>query len=169
MEPYKSFRPTSFDSSGLGLYDRQDWLVAPVSRTRDSGPLEQSNWEVVLKDLEQYDTAEDLEVHRFGHWGPGWFEIILIHPESRCARIAEQWEGALSDYPVACESDYSEKETEEAECIWRDCYNNNERIKYMRKNPDQFQGYTLTELMNCARGNYFLGWPSELRQWSLYG
>lgn len=35
MKKYGSFRPTGFDPAGLGLSDRQDWLVLGVSRTRD--------------------------------------------------------------------------------------------------------------------------------------
>lgn len=35
MKAYSQFRPT--DSKGLGLPDRQDWLVLGVARTRDSG------------------------------------------------------------------------------------------------------------------------------------
>ncbi len=58
-----------------------------------------------------------MEVHRFGHWGPGWFEIILIHPDH--AKAVAEWEGALSEYPVASETDFSKLEYEEACAAWQ--------------------------------------------------
>lgn len=162
MQTYSKFRPTDLDIAGLGCPDQQDWLVAPVSVNRDSGPLERSNWRIVLQDLESYDTGEDLQVHRFGHWGPGWFEIILIRPGTKCAKIAEQWENALADYPVACESDYSELEYEEAQSIWENCYNNKERLEYIRENYSDFEPRSFAELLSCVRGKFFLGYASEL-------
>jgi hypothetical protein len=162
MLTYHEFSPTSLDAKGLGLPDLQDWLVAPVSRTRDSGVLAKSNWDVVLKDLEEHDTGEDLEVHRFGHWGPGWFEIILIRPESKCAQVAEEWEGVLANYPVACDEDFSQKEQEEANLIWRDCYNNQERIKFIRENIDEFTWNSFSEIRQCVRGEAFYGYASIL-------
>lgn len=115
---YKDWAPTSFDCRGLNLADRQDWLVAPVIQTRDSGCLEQSNFNSALEILggEQVDRVE---VHRFGHWGPGWFEIILVSPE-----LAEQVEGIearLEDYPVLDEDDWSNREWEAAINWWNDC------------------------------------------------
>jgi hypothetical protein len=88
MQTYSQYRPTGFDSRGLGLPDRQDWLVLPVIQTRDSGPLEQSNFASALKAVG--GESETVEVHRFGHWGPGWFEIIIVAPGSEAARIGEE-------------------------------------------------------------------------------
>ena len=112
MQQYKEFQPTCFDFRGIGLEDRQDWYVAPVSQTRDSEALELSNFAVVLKSLEEADTGEDVEVHRFGHWGPGWFEIILVRPDTPAYKEAQDWEAALADYPVADDMHYSELECE---------------------------------------------------------
>lgn len=112
MITYKEFQPTSFDCKGLGLPDRQDWLVAPVGQNRDSEALYRSNFIVVYEDLIKYG-YDDVEIHRFGHWGPGWFEIILVRPNTEAAKIAEEWECALSDYPVADEMHLSQLESEE--------------------------------------------------------
>ncbi len=111
MERYQGFRPTAFDSQGLGCDEQQDWFVGPCSITRDSELLSVSNWETMLKCLEEKDPdGEGHEVHRFGHWGPGWFEIVLIRPDSACFVECEEIEGALENYPVLDESDYSERE-----------------------------------------------------------
>jgi hypothetical protein len=141
MQAYKDFAPTGFDAKGLGLPDRQDWLRAPVSRTRDSGALDESNFETVLADLG--GESDTVEVHRFGHWGPGWFEIILCHP-SMADRL-EEWSRALENYPVADESDLSRREWEEAEEGW-DNYGRSDLIRALR-DP---LGYAAADLIDWA-------------------
>jgi hypothetical protein len=98
----------------LGLPDRQQWLVAPVSRNRDSDPLAESNFAACLESLG--GESDNVEVHRFGHWGCGWFEIILAAPslESEVDAIAS----ALADYPVLDDSDYSSRECEALSEAW---------------------------------------------------
>ena len=103
---YKDFRPTQFDSAGLALDSQQDWLVLTVTRTRDSEALEQSNFRTALEILG--GESDTCEVHRFGHWGPGWFEIILLHPDR--AQEADEIEGALAHYPILSDDDHSELE-----------------------------------------------------------
>lgn len=117
MQRYSAHQPTAFDPSGAFLPERQDWLVAPVSQTRDSGPLAQSNFATFLEALE--GESDTVEVHRFGHWGPGWYEIILIDP-SDLERVAaaERMEEALADYPVLDDEDFSRREYEEYERAW---------------------------------------------------
>ena len=45
MQKYSKWSPTGFDPAGLNCEDQQDWMVLPVSITRDSGALEKANWE----------------------------------------------------------------------------------------------------------------------------
>jgi hypothetical protein len=118
MQTYREYRPTQFDTPGLALEDQQEWLVLPVIQTRDSEPLEQSNF---AKALEMMDGESDtVEVHRFGHWGPGWFEIIIVNPaDTARVAIAEDIESSLADYPVLDESDFSAREWEEYQNSWR--------------------------------------------------
>ena len=123
LETYSKFRPTGFDSRGLNAEgmgydggDRGDWYVVGVSRTRDSGPLDESNFESARKALEKF--GEDTEVHRFGHWGPGWFEIILVRPDTEAASEAASMAAALSDYPILDEEDFSRREWEGAQETW---------------------------------------------------
>lgn len=111
MQRYAEFAPTQFDTAGLGLEDRQDWLVAPVSQTRDSEALSRSNFRSLLKAIG--GPSETVEVHRFGHWGPGWFEIILVAPGSPAEAICDEAESALEDYPVYDDMDFSALEYEE--------------------------------------------------------
>lgn len=120
---YGDFQPTGFDPKGCFLRDQQDWIVAPVSRTRDTGPLSDSNFEVALEMLG--GESDTVEVHRFGHWGPGWYEIIIVHPEAetkehvRFADIVDEIQGCLENYPILSESDYSEREWNAAADYWQ--------------------------------------------------
>ena len=160
MQRYSEYSPTQFDIRGLGCDDRQDWLVLGLIRTRDSGPLDESNFASALRILG--DESETLEVHRFGHWGPGWFEIILLHPSRQGE--GEEIERRLENYPVLDDDDFSEREYEAANDIWRDCYRPHDRLAYIRKHRSQFEFRDFADLMGCVRGEYFTGYASELVQ-----
>lgn len=116
MKRYADWKPTQFDTAGLGLEDRQDWFVAPVSRTRDTcDALTLSNFEAVLSLLG--GESETVEVHRFSHWGPGWFEIILAAP---CHEAAlHDIQARLEDYPVLNEDRMAELECEQEDEDWQ--------------------------------------------------
>jgi hypothetical protein len=163
LETYANFSPTPMDTKGLGLSDKQDWLVAPVMLNRDSGVLDRSNWEVVTKDIQKTDPeGETLEIHRFGHWACGWFEILIAAPNSLAAKCAEDWDAALSDYPIASDDHYSQAEYEEAQAVWKDCYSNAERIHYVRQHRRDFEFRSFADMLGCVRGAYFCGSASEL-------
>lgn len=112
MKTYGQWAPTGFDTRGAFLPEQQDWLVAPVCQTRDSGPLDKSNFQAMLELLG--GESETVQVHRFGHWGPGWFEIILIDPKDTAAvKTADDAEASLMDYPALDDEAYSKLEYEE--------------------------------------------------------
>ena len=111
---YSEFQPTGFDCKGLGLPDRQDWVVAPVAHNRDSGILDESNFYAALEILG--GQSRTVEVHRFNHWGPGWFEIILVHPSRE--KEVEDIESSLENYAILDEEDFSQREWEEASEVW---------------------------------------------------
>lgn len=161
MKTYKTFRPTSFDRAGICLPDNQEWLVAPVSRNRDSNCLSESNFAAFVKAMG--GESENVQVHRFGHWANGWFEIVLINPAlPGLVKQAEELEGALENYPVLDEGDFSEREQDEANATWRNCYTEKERIEYIRKHRSQFDFDSLSDILGCVRGAYFCGYASEL-------
>ncbi|MGH9213947.1 MAG: hypothetical protein ACRD2C_25230 [Acidimicrobiales bacterium] len=86
--------------------------MGPVSRTRDSEPLAESNFRVVLRDLRSID--ERVTTMRFRHWGFGWWEEIAVpldNPQliDRVGRWVEQ----LESYPVADETDLADLEAED--------------------------------------------------------
>ncbi len=163
MIPYSKWAPTPLDTKGLNLPERQDWLVACCIQTRDSDALERSNFRTLLRGLKEKDSeGQDHEVHRFGHWGPGWVEIVLVRPDTAAATEAEECESALADYPVLCDHDFSELEQEDANQVWRDCYRDRSRLEYIRDHRSQFEFRCFSDLMACVRGKYFAGYASEL-------
>lgn len=118
MQTYGEYRPTTFDRAGAFLPDQSAWLVAPVGLNRDSDALEESNFHSALAVLG--GESDTVQIHRFGHWACGWFEIIIIDPAD-AARVAEAEaiEPALADYPVINEGDWSEREWTRAADYWR--------------------------------------------------
>lgn len=120
LQRYVEFSPTAFDPRGLSARsmghhdsDRSEWFVAPVVRTRDSGALETSNFSVVEAMLDEIDAdGLDHETHRFGHWGPGWFEIIVVRPGSESHRRVLDVAADLERYPILDEEDLSRREVE---------------------------------------------------------
>jgi hypothetical protein len=123
---YSDYAPTGFDPRGLALPDRQEWLVLPVMRSRNSNVLDRVNFDVTLESLG--GKSDTLEIHRFGHWACGWFELLLIHPdrETECDDI----EGALADYPVLDDERYSDACYSETCNAW-ERMNIDDRIKIL--------------------------------------
>jgi len=118
MSQYKDFQPTGFAPKGYMLEDQQDWYVVPVSRTQDTGPYEESNFATALKILGG-ERERIVEVRRFGHWGPGWFEIIIVNPRAgKTMRKVLSIEQRLADYPILDEDDFSRREWEEMTETW---------------------------------------------------
>lgn len=119
MKTYKDWSPTQFDTKGLALPKLQNWIVAPTIQTRDSDCLERSNFDSMLEMLG--GESKSVQVHRFNHWGPGWFEIILISPTAKAKiKIAQDAEDSLTDYPILNEKKFSALEHEKIQEYWED-------------------------------------------------
>jgi len=119
MQTYAKFSPTPFDSAGAFLDDRDAWLVVPVSETRDSGPYARSNFATAEAMLSAVDAdGNDHERHCFSHWGPGWFQILIVRPGSAAAVVASDIAARLAGYPLLDEDDASEREFDSAQECW---------------------------------------------------
>jgi hypothetical protein len=86
-----------------------DYVVL-ISRSRDSEILDESNFEVALERLG--GESKDVVVANFGHWGCGWFELILVNPKSPKIKKAFEIYQALESYPVLDDGDYFDRESE---------------------------------------------------------
>lgn len=138
---------------------------AGVGQSRDSSCLEQSNFSVMLAHLG--GESELITIVRESHWAVGWIEWIAIEAdgsaESNAAlAIADELSEQLKNYPILDENDFFEREQEEANSIWKSCYNVSERIAYIRENRYQFDFSDLADMLNCVRGEYFIGYANEL-------
>lgn len=136
MQTYSTFSPTGFDSKGSFLPEQGDWLVAPCKRNRDSQSLDLSNWDKQIERLGG-EHAQRVQIHRFGHWACGWFEIVLINPRSKKAKIGREIEKELENYPVLDENDFSTRE-----------WNN-----YLAAFKDDYQSQFISEIENFAEEN----------------
>jgi len=95
--------------------DYRDWYGV-LGRSRDSGPLEESNFEVALAQLG--GESEDVRVERYGHWGVGWVEGIYVRPGSQALAVAEEIAKCLEEFPALDDEDFARRHQEEVQRIW---------------------------------------------------
>jgi hypothetical protein len=157
MQKYKDFRPTGFDRPGLGIYsnmeDQAGWLVPGIAQNRDSGCLARSNFECFQKYLEEIEEEGNTwQIHRFGHWGNGWFEIFTIKPETAAATLAQETEDALENYPVIDEEHFCELEEEEANETWSS-FSIDERVELIQRVQPNYDGKPVS--IFSARHDYY--------------
>lgn len=145
MKKYKDVSPTTIDTHINFDDDREEWFVLGVSRTRDSEALTEANFQAALEDLG--GESEFVEVHRFGHWGPGWFELILISPDAtELLKKAEEIEASLESYPVLDDELFSQLEEEEAVENWK-CWAGRSFVQSLSKVFDLSE--TTTDFLHC--------------------
>ena len=130
IERFCGSRPTQFDrrhGSFAAADPHANWFIV-MSQNRDSDALAKSNFECTTDLLKVFGDSA-YTIHRFGHWGCGWYEVLLVNPddENACAD-AESTLRALCDYPVVDDKHYSAKQCECGECEcdccakdWCDC------------------------------------------------
>lgn len=95
------------------LDSKLDWYVSGRSQTRDSGDIARSNFRSAVRLLTA--AGATFETVRFGHWGPGWIEHILVHPDS--AQHAQEIEPG--DEIVLDSDDLSEVQADDEYRAWR--------------------------------------------------
>lgn len=161
---------TEYEPTNLKLWTMPDhyfgevwpgYYSSGVGQSRDSQALERSNFKVMLELLG--GETETVIVVRESHWAVGWVEWIAIHQDDGAAlKIADKAQARLENYPVLSDDDYSETEMEEANDVWTNCYNDAERLAYIRDHRSQFDFRDMADLWGCVRGRYFAGYASQL-------
>jgi hypothetical protein len=58
----------------------------------------------------------EYELHNFGHWACGWFEILIVHPDSQ--DFVEEIENLLDQYPILNDDHHSNMEIEKEDQSW---------------------------------------------------
>ena len=138
-----------------------EYFSSGVGQCRDSDALERSNFACMLKALG--GKSDTVIVVREGHWAVGWVEWIAIHESDATAlKEADEIIAALADYPVISDDHFSETETEEANEVWMRCYDDVQRLDYIRQHRSQFDFHDYADLIANVRGRYFSGYASEL-------
>lgn len=147
----------------------EGWHVF-LGRHRDSDELTESNFAVGLAAVQaamnrelDCDGMPSVTVVRESHWAVGWVEWIAVHPSDVAAcKVANELLASLEDYPVLNDEDFSRREDESAQQIWRNCYDVRERVEYIREHRSQFEFRDFADMLGCVRGKYFAGYASEL-------
>lgn len=155
---------TGLDSYANYIGERPDheWRIL-YARTRDSDILTRINWEILEETFEE-DEEKGISVFRIGSWACGWVEYFCISDKATKEVRTQAGEIAcsLESYPVLDEEKFSEKEREEADEVWKNCYSDRERISYIRDHRSQFEFHDLADLFAVARGEYFSGYACDL-------
>lgn len=172
--------PTKYEPEFLnrwkhpGPYFGAEWTrhFVFLGKHRDSDSLSRANFDAGMAALEKlpaYESkdSEDEKSSRFAvhesHWAVGWVEWIAIHEgDADALRVADRIAKELENYPVVDDELFSEYEEQEANETWKNCYDWEGRVRYVRKFRDQFNFVSFTDLLGCIRGNYFGGYASEL-------
>ena len=82
-----------------------------LSRHRDSGLVEESNFQSALKALN--GKSDTVKIIRAKHWAVGWIEVILIHESDKEAiEKGNEIEESLKSYPIFNDEDFYERESE---------------------------------------------------------
>jgi hypothetical protein len=154
-------RPSAFDSfdNYYGDVPSDTWRCL-MTRNRDSEARTESNWRVALKKLG--GESESVVVHRFGHWACGWWEAIAVDETSDSYALAKEIYDSLQDYPILDDEDHQELLDEQAMNIWTNCYNNKERLNYIREHRDEFEFGSISDIISQVKGRYFGGYASDL-------
>ena len=123
--------PSGWDSSSnyMGQTEFSNFYTL-ITQNRDSDTVTRSNFISALVVLG--GESENVEIHRFGHWACGWWELIAVKADSREHLEALDIEKRLKDYPVVNEEHLCELEFNEASDYWASC-SIQERIDYCKE------------------------------------
>lgn len=119
--------------TGLVRYAGEDLSDEYVflTKTRDISLLDESNWEAAVARLQG---VEGWTIRHFTHWGHGWFDQIFIKAGAEEAlRLCDGMAAKLADYPVLDESDYSQRQWDQAAELWDECCSLRERVRLIQK------------------------------------
>jgi len=153
--------PGGWDSldNYIGEIPDPEWLCL-LTRSRDSDCLTESNWHCALQELG--GESDNVSIERFGHWACGWWEALSVRAGTEEHTKAKDIADRLESYPVLDEDEFSEREDEEAQRVWADCYTERDRVEYIRNHSGQFDFHNYADLLGCVRGKYFSGYAGEL-------
>lgn len=126
-------RPDSY----FGHNPEGDFVL--YAKNRDSDVLTESNFDRIYEDmckaesrLPPDDDRESLVTKwSANHWACGWIEYLMLSKDApdSLKELAESVLKALENYPVYDENDFSEREWNHAQEVWKECFSLREKIK----------------------------------------
>ena len=134
-----------------------DYYSSGVGQSRDSDALERANFQAMLNKLggeaSDDETGDPLvTVVRESHWACGWVEWIAIHESNeRALKIADEQNARLLNYPVLDEELYGQIEDEDCAQTWFNCYNEQERLEYLRDHMGRISRQAGSDIFRLAR------------------
>jgi len=109
-EPEHLERWSGNDRSNYMGEDMSDYYVAKSTAPKQREPLEEANWKVFKRELEDMDGVKNA---RFGHWMVGHIKQLLVHKDAVDALIrADELHDEMSFYPVLDDELYHELQRE---------------------------------------------------------
>lgn len=117
LDLYSGHTPTPWDGHICSELD--SFYIGPCTQQRDSNTLERCNFEAMTEAVLNVAQHEETEVHRFGHWACGWYEMLLIHPtDTEALKIASRLSASLEQYGSLDDDKLSAMELDEACKTW---------------------------------------------------
>ena len=101
-----------------------------ATRHRDSGLLESTNWDAIIREMGQpaslHDNGsidESLYTWSVSHWGVGWVEYLTLKPNAPADMLdqAETILARLADYPIVDDELMAEREIDAMYAYWDNC------------------------------------------------
>jgi hypothetical protein len=90
--------------------EKGNWQVA-YSVARDDDLVYVSNFEVMETILTELDPS-NVDVERARHWACGWIDYLIVAPNSKASKKAEELLEDLSNYPLLDDMHYYKLEAE---------------------------------------------------------
>jgi hypothetical protein len=115
-EAVEAFRPTSnFTGMNLDEYAHiNKWAgvgLIPVTKNRDSEPLERSNFDSTIDELSDKFDGTNIGTINFGHWACGWLLVAVYNTGiSGLAEAVADIDKRIKEYAILDEVLYSEYE-----------------------------------------------------------
>ena len=98
------------DSSYCGDDNLLPWKIV-CTRNRDSDNLENSNFDVFLRELGGEHQDRGVAIIRAGHFAVGWVDYLCVKPSHKSkALLCGSLLSSLAEYPILDENDYSMRE-----------------------------------------------------------
>ena len=99
-----------------------DWIASSeIQINRDSDELTESNWQVFIDGLEKTN-SDDWRILRFKHFACGWYEFVILKPNSASYDFYIQCLESLEDYPILDEDHFSSLQYENFNKLIEDHY-----------------------------------------------